>query len=265
MTNDINGGLLKNIALLDHGPRKDIKPESPGRFDFSRLEDTSEGPPEPSISRTTYEDGVQMIGSKSTVSDNVEWTLAIDGLIDRPISITWSQLMHLPKESITTFYEAHEDPTRPLFQDHWRKRSVIWAGVPLKVLIDLARPKPEATYIWSDGIEDESLAAAQLTADRSYRTHLQLSKALTGGALVAYEMNGEWLGQEQGGPVRLIVPGWHGTTSSKWLRRISLQDHRSPSPFTMVCLNEAEDSNKGRRRDRPRSNGWEVQDSNSTF
>src|SRR2546427_10111357 len=43
-------------------------------------------------------------------------------------------------------------------------------------------------------------------------------------ANIAYAMNGERLRQENGYPVRLVLPGWEGNTSAKWLRRIKVSD-----------------------------------------
>jgi DMSO/TMAO reductase YedYZ molybdopterin-dependent catalytic subunit len=56
--------------------------------------------------------------------------------------------------------------------------------------------------------------------------------------LIAYEMNGSPLRPENGYPVRLVVPGYYGTNSVKWLNRITLADARAPGPFTTRWYND---------------------------
>ena len=51
---------------------------------------------------------------------------------------------------------------------------------------------------------------------------LPIDIAMHPDTLLAYEMNGEVLSREHGYPLRLIVPGWYGMASVKWLRRISV-------------------------------------------
>src|SRR6185436_11647033 len=49
--------------------------------------------------------------------------------------------------------------------------------------------------------------------------------------LLAYERNGEPLAKRNGGPLRLIVPGWYGIACVKWLRRIELRNRRYMNRF----------------------------------
>jgi len=56
--------------------------------------------------------------------------------------------------------------------------------------------------------------------------------------LIAYEMNGSELPAEHGFPARLVVPGFYGTNSVKWLTRITLAERRAPGPFTTRWYND---------------------------
>jgi DMSO/TMAO reductase YedYZ molybdopterin-dependent catalytic subunit len=56
--------------------------------------------------------------------------------------------------------------------------------------------------------------------------------------LIAYEMNGGALPAEHGFPVRLVVPGFYGTNSVKWLTRITLAESRAPGPFATRWYND---------------------------
>ena len=64
--------------------------------------------------------------------------------------------------------------------------------------------------------------------DQEYQRSLSIDDALESDAILAYEMNGEPLPPQHGFPVRLVVPGWYGMTSVKWLTRI----HVLGEPFS---------------------------------
>lgn len=211
--------------------------------------------PHQQASHYTHEsDLFQTIHMGAAVVDKSRWKLVIDGLVQRPFTINWDQLLRLPKVSITAFHECYGSPIKAPVDNLWRIGNVTWAGVALDLLLQLAQPRPEARYVWSDGLEHGSFFEAK-NADR-YQKDMPMSKALSGGVIVAYEMNGEPLGKERGGPVRLIVPGWYGTNSTKWLCRLSLQEIRSKSPFTTIYYNEVDPMDPEGRRKRP---CWDVE------
>ena len=60
-----------------------------------------------------------------------------------------------------------------------------------------------------------------------------------GDVLLAYELNGALLPAEHGFPVRLVVPGYYGTNSVKWLWRLHLADHRAEELFTTTYYNDS--------------------------
>ena len=67
------------------------------------------------------------------------------------------------------------------------------------------------------GVEDD--------VEQSYQRSLPLEEALRDDVLLAYELNGVPLPPQHGFPLRLLVPGWYGMTSVKWLAR-----HHRPRP-----------------------------------
>ena len=71
---------------------------------------------------------------------------------------------------------------------------------------------------------------AEVTGQGHVRRPLPVRKALD-DVLVAYEMNGEPLPPDHGAPARLVVPGWIGIASVKWLGRIEVADHQLFSPW----------------------------------
>ena len=80
--------------------------------------------------------------------------------------------------------------------------------------------------------------------EQAYERSLPLAEALAGDALLAYEMNGAPLPPQHGFPLRLVVPGWYGMTSVKWLARITRARRavrRLPACATAYRLRQHED------------------------
>ncbi|KAJ4246323.1 hypothetical protein NW762_013674 [Fusarium torreyae] len=195
----------------------------------------------------------QTIHMGAAVVDPLKWTLVIDGLVETPFSLSLSQLKRLPQKSVTSFHECYGSPIKPPVEAVWRVGNVVWTGVPLEYLISLASPLPEARYVWSDGLDFGTFAG--VIADR-YQKDLPLRKAQSPEVLVAYKMNGEALAKERGGPVRLVVPGWFGTNSTKWLCRLRLENRRAEGPYTTTFYNEIDPQDLEGIKKRP---VWDVE------
>jgi DMSO/TMAO reductase YedYZ molybdopterin-dependent catalytic subunit len=82
------------------------------------------------------------------------------------------------------------------------------------------------------GVQDGAVEAVFTGLDRgvegeeeqAYERSLPLSTLLGSEAILAYEVNGAQLPPQHGFPVRLVMPGWYGMTSVKWLSRVTLVD-----------------------------------------
>jgi sulfane dehydrogenase subunit SoxC len=143
---------------------------------------------------------------------------AIHGLVDRPLILSMSDLNRLPSVSRIHFIECagnsgreHEGrPGETAQKSHGLLSCSEWTGVPLRVLLDQVGVKTSATWIVAEGAD----------ASRLNRS-IPISKALD-DVLVAYGQNGEALRPSQGYPLRLLVPGWEGNVSIKWLGRLQL-------------------------------------------
>ena len=73
--------------------------------------------------------------------------------------------------------------------------------------------------------------AEDASPPQPYGSSIPLSKALSSEVLLAWEMNGVPLPSLHGGPVRLVVPGYIGARSVKWITDISVQDRPSDNYF----------------------------------
>jgi DMSO/TMAO reductase YedYZ molybdopterin-dependent catalytic subunit len=102
-----------------------------------------------------------------------------------------------------------------------------WTGVRLGDVLKAARPKSSAVYTAHYG-SDVHLSgdAKRPTLSRGVR----LEKAIERHSMIVWAMNGEALPNIHGGPVRLVIPGWPGSASHKWLTRIWLRDKEHDGP-----------------------------------
>ena len=146
--------------------------------------------------------------------------LLIHGLVERPLIFTMDEIRRLPSISRIYFLECAGNsrdgwgtkPAPSVQLSHGLASCSEWTGVPLSLLLSEAGVRPAAKWILAEGAD----------ACKMQRS-IPLEKAMQ-DILVAYGQNGEALRPEQGYPLRLLIPGWEGNTSVKWLRRIKLID-----------------------------------------
>ncbi|KAK3047317.1 hypothetical protein LTR09_011307 [Extremus antarcticus] len=229
------------MRLEDEGATSPPLQEDEERSAFVKLDPSTffiRHPPPPhelGPSITDDEFLFQTIHMGAAIVDESRYRISITGLVDNPYSLTLTQLHALPSTTITAFHECYGSPLVPPTKALRRIGNVTWTGVPLHVLLVYARPKVSGTYVWSSGLDHGTFAGVE--ADR-YQKDLTLAKALGPEVLVAYAMNGQPLSKNRGGPVRLVVPGWFGTNSTKWLCKLEVQDRRAEGPFTTTFYNE---------------------------
>src|SRR5262249_47338131 len=103
-----------------------------------------------------------------------------------------------------------------------------WTGVPLAAVLDRAGLKSDAVDVVCEGADAGELRGTRDESKSPGKIHyargLPLDKARKPEVLLAYKMNGAALPAAHGFPVRLLVPGWYGMASVKWLRRIVVTD-----------------------------------------
>ena len=155
------------------------------------------------------------------------WSLTIDGLVERPVTLGFDDLLRYPKVQVAAVHECCGSPFEP-FVPTRRVANVRWTGVRLADVLAECRPRETATYIWSYGADYGVFGGVSVDA---YAKDLPLSR-VHADVLIGYQLNGDALPAEHGFPARLVVPGFYGTNSVKWLRRITLADRRLAGPFT---------------------------------
>lgn len=131
------------------------------------------------------------------------WKLMIEGLVETPMAIGYDELLKLESEEQVSDFHCVEG---------WSVDAVKWKGIRLRVLFDRAKPKPEAAFVTFH------------SASGIYRDSLSLNEALEQDVMLAYLMNDEPLPEEQGLPLRLVMPRMFGYKNVKWVNRITLTE-----------------------------------------
>ena len=161
--------------------------------------------------------------------DAAAWRLTIDGLVDRPLSLSIADLQR-EFEVITRRLliecagngRAFFDP--PARGNQWTYGAVAcseWTGVRLADVLKAAGVKSGAVYTAHEG------ADVHLSGNpdkKPLSRGLPMQKALQDNNLIAFRQNGAPLHPMNGAPLRLVVPGWPGSCSQKWLTRVWLRD-----------------------------------------
>lgn len=155
------------------------------------------------------------------------WSLLVDGLCAREVRLGLKDLLAQPKLELTSVHQCCGSPFAP-FEPTRRVCNVRWGGARLVDVLRHCQPLAEARFAWCFGADHGEFAGDPIDA---YCKDLPLARAAA-DVLLAYEMNGVPLTPEHGAPARLVVPGFYGTNSVKWLIRVSLARERAPGPFT---------------------------------
>jgi DMSO/TMAO reductase YedYZ molybdopterin-dependent catalytic subunit len=141
-----------------------------------------------------------------------DWRLRIDGRVRTPITLKLDDLQALPSQSHEVWLECAGNSRRrfdPAGEgNQWDDQAVsnaVFTGVPLRALLEQA------------GVEDDAIEVVATGADAdSFQRGLPLEVAMRPAVLLVWQMNGEPIPAPNGGPVRMIVPGWAGIASVKW-------------------------------------------------
>jgi len=130
--------------------------------------------------------------------DSQNWSLTVDGEVEKPLTLKWNDLLSLPTVvSVSNFHCV----------EGWSVLDNKWEGVAFKTIVKMVAPKDNVKYVF-------------FTCDDGYTTSLPLAELL-GDVLLAYKLNDKLLQAEHGAPLRLIVPKKYAYKSAMWLRRIT--------------------------------------------
>jgi DMSO/TMAO reductase YedYZ molybdopterin-dependent catalytic subunit len=157
------------------------------------------------------------------LADARSWRVDVGGAVARPFELTMDELRSLPAQTLAVTMEcagngrARLQP-RPL-SNPWLYEAIgtaEWTGTPLWPLLERAGLRDDAREIVFTGADH----GFQGDIEHDYQRSLAIAEVQRPEVMLVYAMNGRPLEPQHGFPVRLIVPGWYGMTSVKWLRSI---------------------------------------------
>ncbi|MHB8285025.1 MAG: molybdopterin-dependent oxidoreductase [Caulobacteraceae bacterium] len=158
-----------------------------------------------------YDDYEQQVADKF-----VNWRIAVDGLVNRPLSLSVADLRALPSRTQITRHDCVEG---------W---SVIgqWTGVQLGLLLKAAGLKPGARYAvfyCADNLDGEPAKGGAQSPGQYYES-IGLADAVHPQTLLAYELNGKPLAVANGAPIRLRAERLLGYKQAKYIQRVQIVD-----------------------------------------
>ena len=163
-------------------------------------------------------------------SDPSSWRLSVDGLVDEQLSLSLDELRErfAEREIVATLQcagnrrqdllEVREIPGEAPWGPG-ATGTATWRGVALADVLQAARPQDAAEHVAFVGAD----VSDEPQPPEAYGASIPRRKAEGSEVLLAWEMNGEVLPAVHGGALRVVVPGFIGARSVKWLERIELR------------------------------------------
>lgn len=148
-----------------------------------------------------------------------DWRLSITG-VDDPAELTYEEIRAMPASTLAVTMECAGNGRAKLhprpMSNPWINEAIgtaEWTGTSLWPILERAGLPHNAVELIFTGADP----GIQGNVEQFYERSLTLAEARRPEVMLVYEMNGRPLEPQHGFPVRLIVPGWYGMTSVKWL------------------------------------------------
>lgn len=138
--------------------------------------------------------------------DTDAWTLAVEGAVSNPLELDFEDLRALQSERQRQDFHCVTG---------WSRLGVEFAGVPLP------------TVLSRSGVEQDA-AHVRFRAADDYTTDLPLASVDRREVLLAWELDGEPLPPDHGGPVRVVTPHRYSYKGAKWVTGVEVLAEREP-------------------------------------
>lgn len=161
------------------------------------------------------------------------WRMRVEGAVEKPFEIGYDELRRMTSRTVTAVLECSGNSRvflkPPQVGLRWEQGAVgnaEWTGVPLSAVLERAGLKGGAVEVILEGADKGKFEPPDPKTPGviHFARSLPLKKAQQAEVLLAYRMNGRELPPDHGFPVRVVVPGWYGMASVKWLKRIVVTD-----------------------------------------
>ena len=137
---------------------------------------------------------------------SLDWRLRVFGLVEEPYELSYPEIRAMP--AIDVVCDIH-------CVTHWSRLNNTFTGVPTKLIIDRAKPKPNARYVMCH-------------SEAGFTVNVPLAEFTADDCILAYQWEGKDLEPDHGYPLRGLVPRLYLWKSAKWLRGIELRATDAP-------------------------------------
>jgi DMSO/TMAO reductase YedYZ molybdopterin-dependent catalytic subunit len=180
---------VQKIILPKDFPRKDLVDKNPADLDTHQLD------------ITPLKD-FETMGITDQETDLDTWRLKVEGLVERPFRLTYSQILTLPAIERNVLLICPG-----FFANHGR-----WKGISMTTLLEKAKVKDGATLVSFRGPEGNYEKTARF----------YLKDALSNKVFLTYEVNGKPLPKKHGFPLRVVAEGHYGFNWVKYVHKITI-------------------------------------------
>jgi DMSO/TMAO reductase YedYZ molybdopterin-dependent catalytic subunit len=162
--------------------------------------------------------------------DPEKWTLVIGGEVENPLKLSWRELLQLPRvESVSDFHCV----------EGWSVLGCRWEGVGFKYIVKLVKPGEDAKFIFFRCMD-------------GYTTSLSLEDLMGDDVLLAYKLDGGYLEEGIGAPLRLVIPEKYAYKAAMWITEITFSSRKELGYWERRGYSDTADVWKNDRFSRPR-------------
>lgn len=237
--NFIRAGLLAGTTLATAGIYRFINPPPPKPVITAEIQNIAK-PPDFRVEEklntfeeiTNYNNFYEFSTSKTAVARKAEdfvtrpWTIEVGGLVQKPKTFGIEDLLK---------FEQEERVYRFRCVEAW-SMVIPWVGFPLKTLLDKVEPLGSAKYVAFETLYDSKQMQSSFSAgiDFPYVEGLRLDEARHPLTILATGLYGKQMPNQNGAPIRLIVPWKYGFKSIKSIVKITLMESEPPTAWNIA-------------------------------
>jgi methionine sulfoxide reductase catalytic subunit len=186
---------------------------------------------------TTYNNFYEFGVEKDNPSQNAgkmktrPWKVTVDGLVKQKKTVTIEELL--------SFKPIEERVYRHRCVEAW-SMVIPWAGYSLSELINWAEPLPKAKYVQFLSYENPAImpGLSQINLNWPYSEGLRMDEAMHPLTLLTFGLYGEVLPNQDGAPVRVVIPWKYGFKSAKSIVKIRFTSDQPPTAWNDMAPRE---------------------------